>query len=486
MRCLLIFFTVFFPILLSAQVRPAEGARLNYRIIGFNAAVAGANKVCTLEVAEGHYEDAEAFARHVTISKVYDCDTVVEEVPEFGKEYTWCIYRSGIDERHLHHFWTLNNPLTDSFIKLSVQKRDAQLPAAYVFMDCSRALHDMDGRVVWFLPVETLNPTLPGGIQDLKATVAGTITYLMGTKMYETSYDGSLLRCISDSGLYTTSRGEAHHDATRMANGNYMMLGNETRYWKMEKGKVSLRRSPKDGYEMRIFGTISEVDPRGKLVWKFCPVDYIITSDLMSRRMPDGKPRFDEHLNAFFFDSVHHFLYLGFRNVDRILKVSYPEGKVERAYGAKFNDMGEPERNGLFCQQHGMSVYRDSLFLFDNNGCGLPPVPKIQVLLEDDEAPCGVRNVWEYSLARMEMPVGRSSGGNIIRLEGGNIFASLSLPYNDLVIVTRDKKEKWRATPMHRQSAEQPWQSINNYRASVLSSKRDLLNLIYGGSTAAK
>lgn len=478
-RTLLLIISLLMEYCVGAQdvIVPREGARLHYRIIGFSISGYADSHHLQLEIAAGTYNDEVSFVKNIFIVQPGNGGPIIAEVPKFGQEYTWRIIGAG-SGKTLYHFTTLSNPLTDSFVSLSISRSGKNFGAAYVFTDCSRALHDMDGRVVWFLPLKMDDSILPGGVQDLKATCAGTITYLRGTKMYETSFDGSLLRCISDSGLFASSRGEIHHDGTRLANGHYMMLGYESCYWKMTNGKVSLRRSPKDGYEMRIFGTVSEVDARGKLVWKFCPADHIISSDLMNRHLPDGRPMFDEHLNAFFFDSVNRFVYLGYRNVDRILKVSYPGGKVVAEIGARYGADGKPLTAELFCHQHSFTVSGDSIFLFDNNGCAPRPIPKIQFLVADTAATCGARVIWEYLTCQNELPVGRSSGGNIVMLPGGDVFTSLSIPYNDLIIVGRNKVEKWRATPMYRKTVSDGWQSMNCYRASILTSREAVYKLI--------
>lgn len=466
---------------------PAENASLHYRIVGFSVPEMPGTGYCTLELSAGSASDDRQFDLNIIMRQNLPVDSVIAEVPSFGSQYTWRISWPGSKDRVFHHFSTLSNPLTDSFFRLTVTKPTMKYADAYVFADCSRSLHDMNGNVVWFLPVKTANDRFIGGIQDLKCTVDGTITYIREGKMYEMLYDGTMLQSISDSAA-PNSKGEIHHEVNKLSNGHYMLLGKETVYWKMENDRLLTKRTPDtvNDFKPHNFGTVSEYDENGKPVWHFCPADYIFKSDLMNRRNEDGFPLFEEHLNAFSFDEQKKVLFIGYRNVSRIFKVSYPDGKVLADYGARFGVDGKRADSGLFCHQHALHWEHGQLLVYNNNDCRSDGVPTIELLEEDSTLPDGVKTAWEYSAPYGPMFVERSAGGNIERMRDGSVFVSLSVPFNSLFIVDRNKVERWRALPEFRPTTDRPWGATSTYRASHVPSSAFLRKMIFFGEQRYK
>jgi hypothetical protein len=482
-RILGIFFLLFLAIgQLGAQVSPVEGAKLHYTLVGFSFPEMENVKKYTVEIAYGNHTSEKTFLKETIVKRASNTNKIVAEVPLFGAAYTWRVITTtmkGESKGAMRHFTTLPNPLADSNkIRLRVTKEATSYKDAHFFVDCSRALYDMSGRMLWFLPQEIApEPDL----KDMKLSVDGTITFVCGGRMHEITYDGKILNQMPANDLAVAN---LHHNGTKLKNGHYMVLGNAQVSWKTVGGALQIKHGPDSSgqYERAPFGTLNEYDAKGKLVWQFFSSDYFLQSDI-AKWKPRARNPWQVHINAFYFDEEHNVIYIGFRNVSRILKVQYPEGNVIAAYGKlyKEGDLGNDLDQDLFCQQHAMIVKEGKMYLFNNNGCSDNPVPKIEILEEDLTALYGLKKVWEYESGIEVVKDMRSGGGNITDLPDGTIFASLSTPYSGVFIVDRQKKLIWNAVSENYDSTSQSWKALSTYRASIITDKSDLDKMIFYG-----
>ena len=225
---------LFAGIIAQAQIMPTEGKEINYRLIGFSFPQKQNANNYSLEISIGNFSNEDSFKRHIIISKDCKFNKIIAEVPSFGQVYTWrpvyIIGHSKLEYGFLHHFNVMYSPDVDTnIIRLRVMKNCEKYKSAYVFIDDHKALYDMKGHPVWFLPKidSTLNDSyLP---RDIKITPQGTITLIIRDKIYELNYNGEILWTPSET---ATVNGESeehfHHEFTRLTNGHYMALGSET------------------------------------------------------------------------------------------------------------------------------------------------------------------------------------------------------------------------------------------------------------------
>ncbi len=262
-----------------------------------------------------------------------------------------------------------------------------------------------------------------------------------------------------------------------------MALGNERACWRINGTEVEIKHNGGDScmaYQGGPFGTINEYDENGKLVWQYYPSDYFLRSDIMNWK-PANKNPLQVHMNAFYFDEQTNQIYMGFRNASRILKIQYPEGKVLSVFGKIYKEGDLDITQELFCEQHSMKIRDGKLYLFNNNGCGLPPIPRLEIFEEAADAKYGLRKVWEYEFNIPQANAARSGGGNMIDLPDGSIFASISLPYTGLVIVDRKKNILWNAKPEKWDAATSSWTGLSTYRATIIPTAEELYRVIWYG-----
>jgi Arylsulfotransferase (ASST) len=496
---------------LWSQITPAEGGKLHYRIIGFSIPAKGNARNFKLQIAAGNFQNEDAFKTNIIVTEESSAHKIIAEVPDFGKEYTWRMVYKVNDQPQktsLYHFSTISIPDVDTNImRLRVVTTAEKYKDAYIFLNANRTLYDMNGHPIWFLPhTPSLNFT-DRIIRDMKLTPQGTITFIVEAKeAYEINYDGDMLWKAPNTGAISGDSIEHYnHEFVRLANGHYMLSGTEITW--LVKQQDSDRQAPstppsKNGpppgmrYRMMPkmpFGTLMEYDEQGKLVWSWRSASYFRSSDVLYYTNVHGRPVNDVHQNSFYFDEKNKTIYVGYKTINRIVKLKYPEGTVVASYGEVYKKDVPPKGNGLFCYQHSCKLSsKGNLYLFNNNSCSPTLVPQL-IEMEEPRSPTDpLKVVWQYNCpiepidertqrAFLDNP-DLTSGGNIIELPDESFFASMCIPFPKVFIVGRDKKLLWSAIPEGWNSTDNKWMPIPQYRASIITSRRELETLIWNAA----
>ncbi len=466
-----------------AQIHPIEGSHLHYRIIGFSFPSEKDASEYRLELAQGHFLNNVEFSKQQIHAKIAKEPHIIAEVSKFGQEYTW---RSAakVDGRwinsELHYFSTVASSLIDSVgMRLKVTVNSGRYDGMYVFVDCHKALYDMEGKMVWYVP-DSIAPA--PGIQDLKLSPQGTITFEYRSGFYEIDYDGKLIRKLP-IGQGTPIDG-FHHEVRKLSNGHYMGLGNRISFIRPTVEGYEVSKGPDSAYGYRpvAFEVLNEYDENGTLVWQYSILDYLLNSDVKDWVKAGQESRLHPHVNAFFFDEQRREIYLGCRDLNRIIKIGYPNGKVIAEYGRKYHPGVVDLDQELFCQQHAINVSGDEIFVFNNNGCSPDHIPKILAMRESATSPYGVEKVWEYTFDVQAMKVNRSRGGNVLPLSDGAVFASVGTPWGQLVIMDRQGNMLWQAHVERWDAGTQSVQETGTYRASVIHPGSEFGRMLRSGS----
>ena len=484
-----------------AEHLPKEGSRLNYRLVGFSVPSVAEHGGCVIELAKGDYFDDASFSKNVVKSQVCKSIKTIIEVPAFGTTYTWRVVsaaggtKSAIDG--FHHFSTGLCPLVDEHnFRLRVTKNAAKFKNAYVFLNGSRAMYDMNGKPVWFMPDVDGHLAQDINVRDLKLTPQGTITFLSGDKIYEISYNGDVLWKSPDFSKSNSAVSEHfHHEFTRLTNGHYMVLGDEEMSGAPESASVGNGYSPVAGgpnagvptpEEKKTFGTVIEYDQQGNVVWKWRSSTYFMSSDIFNRPHQDGVSKFDMHENAFSFDEKNKIIYVSFKGISRILKVNYPEGNIVGEFGEQYAPGGEVSGGELFHGQHSCKFTADGhLYLYNNNSSNAGLLPKIEMLEEHGADRHKLRKVWEYqcTVDRQDGETGKQgefgSGGNVMELPDHAMFVAMAGAYCNTFIVSHDKKILWNAILERWDQTAVKWVAPLHYRASIVTDVKDFERLVW-------
>ena len=457
----------------NAQVIPSEGSALSYRLIGFSLPKMqkAAN---TLQIALGNYNNEDSFKKHIISSSVTKQSRVIATVPYFGSRYTWRTVtrdsKSTTTTSSLHHFSTMTVPeVNPDSMRLRIIDSAVQHKDDYVFLDGNKVLYDMKGNPVWYFPnIEDL-PRATTRPRDLKITPFGSISFLADDLIYEISYTGDILwkgpvhhNIRKDSAHLSNLH---HHEFTRLSSGHYMALAFERSLWDLGTSLDStvfsalhgkIKRENGEYYQKIMFGAVVEFDAQGNLLWKWNSGDYFKNSDLYSHRMAYNLFDLDNtHENAFYFDERNQVIYVSFRDINRIVKIQYPSGKVLNTYGALYTPGGPAYLvNGLFCGQHNCRLSQDGyLYMFNNNLCNPKSNPTILMLREPVTEKDSLQKVWEYVCPMDEVHENKqagilfNSGGSVAELADSSFFVCMGSAYGKVFIVNRDKALLWCAQP---------------------------------------
>ena len=487
-----------------AQIFPTEGSSVNYRLIGFSFPLP-ADSNCRLEVAVGNINREDSFKNNIICSKDCKKNKIIAEVPAFGGQYTWRIISADNKQikNNFHHFSTGVIPNVDTNKRrLRVLKKAEACKDAYVFIDGTRTLYDMNGNPVWFLPNIEHFTNENFEVRDMKLTPQGTVTFIIGENAYEVDYNAAILWKAPNNGTVSGGRSESyHHKITRLANGHYMVLGNETDYWSQELPSLKdgstyfiSHDSKINGDSTRVrrlsvpFGTVIEYDEKGNVVWAWKSMDYFKSSDIYYHKGRGGVADIVPHENAFYFDEKAKVIYVSFRNISRIVKVKYPEGNVLSTYGEIFEPNNPEKGNGMFCHQHSCALSDQGyLYLFNNNICNDGAPPSVLMMQEPVSGKGSLKKIWEY-----ECPIDGvndtsihpkyifSSGGNVVELPDHSFFVSMCANfYSKVFIVSKDKKVLWSAIPETKNEATEKWGMTSFYEANIIKSPELLENFIW-------
>ena len=478
----------------NAQLTPAEGAQLHYTLIAFTVPQKEITGDCRLEVADGTYDNEKEFSSHIILSQEGSNNRILARVPSWGTNYTWrIVYKGGGDPQiQYHHFRTLPLPYGDTdVIRLRVLQPAEKHKEAYVFLDCTGTLYDMAGMPVWFVPPQVFKSGVAGKMEDMKLSPAGTVTFLNDGVPYEVNYAGDVLWQAPEAELKRSYSGVLHHEFTRLRSGHYMALGTECIWWPLPGGDMGAppQNATDSGlrYQRMEFGTVNEYDTRGALVWSWHSAAYFDTADLHRHTGADGRYNGDVHLNSFYLDERTSELYLSFKNISRVLKVKYPDGKVLASYGAVYEGGKTNIESEFYCYQHSCKTDGEgNLYLFNNNTCGTPALPRLVIMRQQGNGGRALKKIWEYECkagndrmakkGRLQFP----RGGNMVVLPGGDVFGSLNQPYSEAFIISRDMRKLWSAIPEKRSSADADWKVMPLYRAAIIADHRDMERLIWG------
>ncbi len=483
-----------------AQIYPHEQAELNFRLIGFRYRLEENARHVQLEIARGSLNTEDSFLFNICTTIECAADSVIAEVPEFGKNYTWRLrYQTGVNQWErspFHHFSTLSFSSVDtSKFRLRVTQTASAYKDAYVFLDGTAALCDMKGNPVWFLP--EFSGGMNEQITDLKMTDAGTITYISGDKsIFEINFKGDILWKGPENGDPDRDR-HYHHEFSRLRGGNLMALRTEPVEWtanatnektaglyKLKVAKFGVNSIDTHTFP---FSLLTQYDRSGKITWEWSFLDYFNKSDLFKNCPPGLKNSFDAHPNSFYFDEKHHVIYLSLRNINRILEIDYPSGKVIHTYGeifdhAKNSDKNIPEFRG----QHSCKVTDGRvLYMYNNNVNDTNSHPEVLMYKLPEGSGKYLNEIWRYSFpletlnGREFMSVGFTRGGNVEALSDSLVFVSMASPYSQMFILSKDKQIEWSAIAEVWNAVKKEWEMLPQYRVSIIPSRAQLEKMIW-------
>jgi len=439
----------------AGQIVPAPDARLNYTQIMFeHDRVKGASEYL-IEVIRQDENDSTFM--HPAFSQRDSSTATMISNFEFDKKYLWRY--TGLDKGkelgwHGPYNFEISNNIhaNRNFYRARVIHNDSSANAGgLIIMDISRSIVDRNGNCVWYMPRDTeeagvhVAPNLPGiMIDDLRISPFGTITYLIAGRAEERALNGKLLwqgplEDPSSDSLHPGRSTHFHHCFERLRSGNYMVL---------DRDSVAIRTDT--GYVYVEDEIIREFDKDKKQVWRWGSEYYLDSADM--QKIIRGKrdsglldPTPGGHLNAFYADEENGYIYAGFRNISRIIKIDKKMKKVVSEWGD-----GMKNGDGFFSKQHGLDLLRDGSVAVFSNGDREPPAgqktPLYSSIVNFSQPSNNQKSkvTWQFDCVLDSVNYQSLRGGNVDELNNGNLLLCMGA-VNRVIEVSRTKKVVWSA-----------------------------------------
>ncbi|NVO20934.1 MAG: aryl-sulfate sulfotransferase [Bacteroidetes bacterium] len=457
-----------FSISLCAQVIPRNGSNLIHSQIMFEyPAVKDASGY---EIQISKWDST----KQVTIPCLRQADkTTATLVPwlDFGYEYRWT-YQAF--DKNGKAFFT--SPEYKFYLKMPVEPRlDQQrvrlIPSncvdtlkGLIALDYTKTVFDRKGRPVYYVPISP--PLLPSGffIRDLRISQGGTITLVTKFDAVEMDLEGHIIWIAPNDGKVSGEATEFyHHDFSRLDNGNYMVLS----------AKHKLMQAPNDTVHANVeFGTIIEYDQDGNVVWHWDSDKYFDTRDLFAHKLPDNKYDASTHSNSIKVSPDGKYIYLGFRDVSRVIKIEKVSGRVIESYGAKMPSGEARKANGFFRFQHSMIPLKDgNLAVFNNDSIADPKVTSSVLIFTDpknEKTPSKI--LWKFDCKFDSLSNGKSlKMGNVMELPNHDLLVNMGT-LNRTIELSRDKKILWDAFTEQWNAKVNKWEPFSTFRCNYVSS----------------
>ena len=459
----------------QAQILPVPGAKLNYTQVMFEYEKVKGAPLYLIQLVEDI--PGSSFERCLITQKDSSTATMISGL-EFGKKYKWQyagITGSGpLAWRGPYHFEIIEDTLLKlNPLSLKVTVNDSASQGGLIINDASYVIYDRAGRPVWYLPQnwkfkyirlsnDPKNPryklqqmdVLPRCVY-LNLNPYGTITYFSDSSVIESDLNGNKLwqkhSCPTPSEM---GENAYNHALMRMSNGHYITLGNEMiRHMPAHLDSIGKKKYTQIdtinglAYAQVEFGTVLEYDKKGDLVWSWNSEDYFDRY----RSVPKDNMTLQAHVNALSVDRNNEFVYVGFRNINRIVKVEKSTGQVVDSWGAhpgpgdSIAGVAVPKHDLYIYRQHEAAILEDGTILTYNNNDypNTDSIPSVVIFSQRPESDGQVVWKYYYELDTPTRHIGRI-GGSAQQLKNGNILVCTGTA-NHIFEVTRDKKIVWQA-----------------------------------------
>lgn len=470
--------------LLRADIFPRENAIINHRAVCLREeAVPGAVRYELSYWRAGQAEPGEN-PRSTPISQSYPAFFISDL--EWSTRYFWQVNAfdaSGnkIGESIAHTFQMSETravlPRINA-VKLEVKTYNKEQSAGgYVAIDYTRGIYDREGKAVWMLPDIRGIVDRNTQIRDLKLTEDNTITFLTPDNAVEIDLDANVLWRAPSPCLIGGDTMTYHHDFQKTKRGTYMVLVSRLLKRKLPddltkeeilKMDKSIERGDGKYYKWTPVSMLVEFDKQGKLIWYWDSDNYLKDVDLAYKKNPNGTPVFLSHANAFSENEEATYVYVGFRDLSRIVKVNKQKGKAEYSFGEKFPSGEAQTANNLFRRQHNAKITRhNTLLIFNNNES---PDNKNRVTtsgiveISDKNTKDDKGLVWHYDLDTLAENWS-SGGGNICELPNGSLLLCTGV-VNRILEVDRKGRLTWDARVMSLAPGDSVWRAFPQYRAN--------------------
>jgi hypothetical protein len=467
-----------FPIWINANVLPKDGAKLHSVFVYFEDSLCNGATRYELQIFKDSSSASAGKFERIIKSKV---PAAFSDDLLFGKTYYWrfrvVMPKEKILFLPIHHFYIVS-PVYQSFdtIRLDVITNQTALNSGgYLAIDYTRSIYNRQGKMVWTIPMIDSLVEEKTHIRDIKLTNDHNFTFLTIPIPMEIDAEGNVIWKAPHPFTIDNDTIIYHHEFEKTKRGTYMVLG-DRKVWRRVVGayapedlktEFDVKVVNNEVYKKVLIAIMLEFDRSGKLIWSWDANTYIKDDDLMYKKTKRGFPNLASHANAFSESNDGKKVYIGFRDLSRIVRIDKKTGLVETSYGERYPSGEAIYGNGLFLNQHDAHLTKhNSMLVFNNNGAlatkGVSSIVELREPYNGKDSLC----IWRFDLNFDTLSSGKSmNGGSVVELPNGNrLLCAGSL--NRIFEVTKDKKIVWDAFLYARGKKDSEWQVMPQYRCS--------------------
>lgn len=291
--------------------------------------------------------------------------TLVKDL-EIGKKYKWhvsTLLKNGETKTSsVYHFSILNSVLTDpkKFKTVQHYHKKAKVLDGVIWCDQYRCAVDRNGKIVWFVPDGENDYRKTNAIRDLKLNDDGNLTLLNHPNaiLYDLNFNPLWKAPVKGFMLDSAFNGY-HHAFQKLENGHYIILANEKVNFADEGNTTKTENID--------FCNIVEFDANGKIVWFWLMKEHFPYELLINSKLPSENGIVNPHANSFTLDEKNDVIYLGFRNLNRVIKIDRKTKKILASYGTRLDGNDDIHETDLFKLQHDIQYLGNNDFLMFNN-----------------------------------------------------------------------------------------------------------------------
>lgn len=259
--------------------------------------------------------------------------------------------------------------LDKNMYSIAVSNRLSQDINPLFFIDGIKSIVDKNFNVIWSLPYPEKEGDKRIDYRDFRMLPNGHISFMHNGEPKEIDLRGNLIWHKTPNDKYYF-----HHDFKTLSNGNKIFLAEKVVSKPIRKGityyDTIFSKYPQipDSLQSVLYdySCIEEFNMKGEKIWSWCSDSAFNEQDFYCTRKPkNGFPNGNFHSNAFCINEKNNQIYLGFRDISRILRIDKTTGK---AVNILANDNCN---HPYFMYQHELQLIDSNhLLVFSNNACG--------------------------------------------------------------------------------------------------------------------
>lgn len=463
------FFITLFHLIAKAQYLPKDNSKLNYNQIMFEYPFHEKAKFHKVYLAYDSTENTSDFSSFPVLTQIDKTPATRIANLKFGKKYKWYVETNLFNGEKIvspiHFFSIMSTPYADTsrYKNKQYYNKPKKIQDGIIWCDHNHFAINRKGELVWF--IAPINKDFQEGrqIRDFRFYKDGTITFISEPEAYHVDRDLNVIWKGPNDGKIAEAKEEFyHHTFEKLPNGNYMTLGNDL---------IELeRQDSKDTVDRKVeFATLIEYSKKGEVVWSWRMRDHFMFDLLASK---EGNHVLNPHCNAFSIDKTGKYIYLGFRDISRIIKIEKTTGKIIESYGEKLNHLDTAiYETSIFSHPHDATIIGDNLMMvLNNNDVAKKKISSTEIFMLPAKKGEMFKSIWSFKFDFDTLTNGRSSklGGNKL-MTNGNVLINEGV-VNRIVEVSKQKEVLWDIMFYKKDIPSNTWGNFPQYNIEFSSS----------------